>query len=152
METVRGPLSNFLRSHLDLIKTFTKSLEIEAGLDNPELIDSVVAFAFERYYRTASLIGTPQSCVPMVERLKAIGVNEVACLIDFGVDTETTLESLAHLDALRQLCQPAAGGNAEIQTELAAFLQKQLPSVSVPKLVVVENPPQRTETLQSTSA
>ena len=46
--------------------------------------DQMAAFAFERYYRTSSLIGTPASCMKMIERLKEIGVDEVACLIDFG--------------------------------------------------------------------
>jgi acyl-CoA synthetase (AMP-forming)/AMP-acid ligase II/acyl carrier protein len=34
--------------------------------------------------------------------VKAIGVDEVACLIDFGVATETVLEHLPYVDALRQ--------------------------------------------------
>jgi phthiocerol/phenolphthiocerol synthesis type-I polyketide synthase E len=144
VEKVREPLSSFLRSHLDLIKTFTNSLDIEAGLEKPELVDSIVAFAFERYYRTASLIGAPQTCLPMIERLKSIGVNEVACLIDFGVDVESTLEGLVHLNALKQLCQtiPTTDGKATPESELASFLQQKLPSSLVPKsLIVVNNLP-----------
>jgi natural product biosynthesis luciferase-like monooxygenase protein len=114
LATVRGPLSNFLRSHLDLIKTYTDSLDIQAGLEKPELIESILAFAFERYYRTASLIGTPSSCLPMINRLRAIGVTEVACLIDFGVDVDETLRSLTYLDELRMLDQLEAAGAREI--------------------------------------
>jgi natural product biosynthesis luciferase-like monooxygenase protein/non-ribosomal peptide synthase protein (TIGR01720 family) len=147
LQKVRGPLSDFLRSHLDLIKTFTKSLEIEAGLDKQELVDSVVGFAVERYYRTASLIGTPQSCVPMIERLKSIGVDEVACLIDFGVDVESTLEGLLHLDALKRLCQSASGASVQdaMETTLTNFLQQKVPSNTLPRLVVVEILPTREE-------
>jgi natural product biosynthesis luciferase-like monooxygenase protein/non-ribosomal peptide synthase protein (TIGR01720 family) len=147
LQQVRDPLSNFLRSHLDLIKTFTKSLEIEAGLDKQELVDSVVGFAVERYYRTASLIGTSTSCVPMIERLKSIGVDEVACLIDFGVDVESTLESLVHLDELKQLCQSAssASGQDDVETTLTTFLQQKVPSKTLPRLVVVEILPAREE-------
>jgi phthiocerol/phenolphthiocerol synthesis type-I polyketide synthase E len=147
LQKVRDPLSNFLRSHLDLIKTFTKSLEIEAGLDKQELVDSVVDFAVERYYRTASLIGTSTSCVPMIERLKSIGVDEVACLIDFGVDVESTLESLVHLDELKQLCQSAssASGQDDVETTLTTFLQQKVPSKTLPRLVVVEILPAREE-------
>jgi natural product biosynthesis luciferase-like monooxygenase protein/non-ribosomal peptide synthase protein (TIGR01720 family) len=143
LQKVRGPLSDFLRSHVDLIKTFTKSLEIEAGLDQKDLVNSVVGFAVERYYRTASLIGTPQSCVPMIERLKSIGVNEVACLIDFGVDVESTLESLAHLDALKQLCQPASGASEQdnVEATLTTFLQQKVQSNTLPRLAVVESLP-----------
>lgn len=134
VEKVRGPLSGFLRSHLDLIKTFTNSLDIEAGLEKPELVDSIVAFAFERYYRTASLIGSPQTCLPMVEKLKSIGVTEIACLIDFGVDVDSTLEGLVHLNALKQLCQPAATeSNEATESELKKFLGQKLPATALPR-------------------
>lgn len=154
LQKVRGPLSDFLRSHVDLIKTFTKSLEIEAGLDKKELVDSVVGFAVERYYRTASLIGTPQSCVPMIERLKSIGVNEVACLIDFGVDVQSTLESLVHLDELKQLCQSASGAGVHdaMETTLATFLQQKAPSGTLPRLAVVETLPAREEEILQTNS
>ncbi|HEX3094174.1 MAG TPA: MupA/Atu3671 family FMN-dependent luciferase-like monooxygenase, partial [Candidatus Angelobacter sp.] len=147
LQKVRGPLANFLRSHLDLIKTFTKSLDIEAGLEKQELVDSVVGFAVERYYRTASLIGTPQSCVPMIERLKSIGVNEVACLVDFGVDVESTLDSLTHLDELKQLVQSASGGSEQenVEATLTTFLQQTAPSTTLPRLMIVEALPAREE-------
>ena len=143
LQKVRGPLSNFLRSHLDLIKTFTKSLEIEAGLEKQELVDSVVGFAVERYYRTASLIGTPQSCLPMIERLQSIGVNEVACLIDFGVDVESTLESLTHLNELKQLCQSTSGATEQdsVEATLTTFLQQKVPSNALPRMMIVETLP-----------
>jgi hypothetical protein len=43
--------------------------------------------------------------VEIVERLRSIGVDEVACLIDFGVDTDRVLGGLEHLDRLRARCQ-----------------------------------------------
>ena len=152
LQKVRGPLSDFLRSHVDLIKTFTKSLEIEAGLDQKELVDSVVGFAVERYYRTASLIGTPQSCVPMIERLKSIGVDEVACLIDFGVDVESTLEGLVHLDELKRLCQSTSGASVQdaMETTLTTFLQQKVPSKTLPRVAVVEILPAREEEIFQT--
>ena len=42
----------------------------------------------------AALLGTPDSCRDLTERLEAIGVDEVACLVDFGVDTVRILASL----------------------------------------------------------
>ena len=38
----------------------------------------------------------------MVQQMKEIGVDEVACLIDFGVDEDSVLASLYELDRLRQ--------------------------------------------------
>jgi natural product biosynthesis luciferase-like monooxygenase protein len=107
LEKVRIPLTNYLKSHLNLIETGAQSLNLQVELDEEEYRekyqDQLAAFAFERYYRTASLIGTPTSCIKMIERLKAIGVDEVACLIDFGVDVDSVMESLSHLAVLKEL-------------------------------------------------
>jgi natural product biosynthesis luciferase-like monooxygenase protein len=107
LRKVRVPLTKYLKSHLNLIETGAQSLNLDVDIrehEDPEKYrDQMAAFAFERYYRTSSLIGTPSSCMKMVERLKAIGVDEVACLIDFGVDVDSVLASLEHLVVLRDL-------------------------------------------------
>jgi hypothetical protein len=41
-------------------------------------------------------------CLAIAGRLKEIGVDEVACLIDFGVDVEATLSALEYLDDVRE--------------------------------------------------
>lgn len=107
LQKVRAPLTNYLKSHLNLIETGAQSLNLQVNIgehEDPEKYrDQLAGFAFERYYRTSSLIGTPRSCMKMVERLKEIGVDEVACLIDFGIDVDSVLESLDHLVVLRDL-------------------------------------------------
>ena len=107
LQKVRTPLTKYLKSHMNLIETGAQSLNLEVDIrqhEDPEKYrEQMAAFAFERYYRTSSLIGTPSSCMKMIERLKEIGVNEVACLIDFGVDVDSVLESLDHLVVLRDL-------------------------------------------------
>ena len=107
LQKVRFPLTNYLKSHLNLIETGAQSLNLQVNIgehEDPEKYrDQLAGFAFERYYRTSSLIGTPRSCMKMVERLKEIGVDEVACLIDFGIDVDSVLESLDHLVVLRDL-------------------------------------------------
>lgn len=104
LSKARTPLCNYLKAHVGLIETMTKSLNIKVGIDQ-EYIDDLVAFAFERYYQTASLIGTPEKCLPMIDRLKQIGVDEVACFIDFGIDTASVFDSLQHLSRLRELSE-----------------------------------------------
>ena len=107
LQKVRAPLTKYLKSHMNLIETGAQSLNLGVDIqqhEDPEKYrDQMAAFAFERYYRTSSLIGTPASCLKMIERLKEIGVDEVACLIDFGVDVDSVLESLDHLVVLRDL-------------------------------------------------
>lgn len=109
LQKVRAPLTKYLKSHLNLIETGAQSLNLELDVrehaDPEKYRDQLAEFAFQRYYRTASLIGTPTSCLKMIEKLKAIGVDEVACLIDFGVDVDSVLESLDHLVVLRELSQ-----------------------------------------------
>jgi len=109
---VRVPLTNYLKSHVGLVESMTKSLNIEVGLNTEQHLDAVVAFAFERYYRTASLIGTPEKCLTMIKQLQGIGVDEVACFIDFGLDVDTVLEGLRYLSVLKDLCVPRTSPNS----------------------------------------
>jgi hypothetical protein len=48
-------------------------------------------------------MGTPESCVRLVEQIAEAGVDELACLIDFGLPTNEVLAGLESLDALRRL-------------------------------------------------
>jgi natural product biosynthesis luciferase-like monooxygenase protein len=114
-EQVRGPMKSYLRSAVGLIEkaawsfpTFKHATTNKDGgfsvdhLSEDEL-DAVLDFAFERYFETSGLFGTPKECSEMLERLRGIGVDEVACLIDFGVPTSEVLDHLSYLKELRQL-------------------------------------------------
>ncbi|HKR22288.1 MAG TPA: condensation domain-containing protein, partial [Pyrinomonadaceae bacterium] len=57
--------------------------------------------AFEKYFETSTLMGTPEKCARLLDTLSDIGVDEIACLIDFGVDADSVLASLGLLDELR---------------------------------------------------
>jgi hypothetical protein len=48
-------------------------------------------------------MGTMDTCLAMTDRLRAMGVDEVACLIDFGVDADTVLAALPLLAELHEL-------------------------------------------------
>ena len=66
-------------------------------------MDAILNFAFERYYETSGLFGSIETCLAMVDELKAIGVDEIACLIDYGVPNEIALASLDKLNQVREL-------------------------------------------------
>lgn len=102
-EQVRGPFTNYLRSSVGLIANFIKSLNLRLDLDTltPRDMDDLLAYAFDRYYETGALFGTPESCMPMIERVKEMDVDEVACLIDFGIETDSVLAGLDQLTALK---------------------------------------------------
>jgi natural product biosynthesis luciferase-like monooxygenase protein len=112
---VRKPMKDYLSTSISLIKgyaaafpTFKKSKDgKEPELDfkslSTEEMDALLEYSFERYYETSGLFGTVETCAAIVDRLKGIGVDDVACLIDFGVDTDTVLRHLPHLNRLRML-------------------------------------------------
>ncbi len=119
---VRDPFMSYLRTSTDLVKKARWEFPAfarpgmappkpdESGLDDmsAEEETALMSAAFERYFRTHGLFGTPESCGEMIATLQDIGVNEVACLIDFGVDQDLVLESLTHLNTLRERSNAAA--------------------------------------------
>lgn len=113
-ETVRGHMKRYLNSAVNLVKESawsfpafkmaTTGVDGNFSMDNlsAEDLDAVLNYSFERYYQTSGLFGTPESCKKMINRLKEIDVDEIACLIDFGVDSEIVLAHLNYLNQLRR--------------------------------------------------
>jgi natural product biosynthesis luciferase-like monooxygenase protein len=110
---VHGPLKAYLRSATNLLAPHASSFPAfrnasREGIDglfqklSPQDMEALLEHAFERYYETSGLFGTPRSCLAMVEKLKGIGVDEIACLIDFGVPSDVVIAHLPHLNELRQ--------------------------------------------------
>ncbi len=113
---VREPMKRYLGSAMDLVRqaawTFPTFVQRAAAdgrtpgeiLDEKALsaeeTDALLEHAFNRYFQTGGLFGTPESCLATVAKLKAIGVDEIACLIDFGVETDLVLRHLDHLKEL----------------------------------------------------
>ena len=101
-DLVREPFSDYLRSSMDLVAASSGLLP--AGLD-PSMLperdkEFLVAMAFERYFTTSGLFGTVADAARFAARLAAMGVDEVACLIDYGVPHDEVLRSLEHLAKL----------------------------------------------------
>lgn len=107
---VKAPMLNYLGSSANLVGSYTASVPffqqrcpVSSGELTAEDVADALEFSFERYYATSSLLGTFDACLEMTDRLKAIEVDEVACLIDFGVDADRVLAALPLLDELREL-------------------------------------------------
>ena len=96
--TVRLPFIDYLRSSMDLWWRGRGRLDDLRPQQREELLDR----AFERYFRTSALFGTRKTCAAFVADLSKAGVDEIACLIDFGVDIDTTIDGLCELDVLRR--------------------------------------------------
>jgi natural product biosynthesis luciferase-like monooxygenase protein len=122
-ELVRRPFVDYLKTSTDLVKkakwefpAFARpgqapnsATGVEDVQLTPEEEDALMNHAFERYFKTHGLFGTPESCLEMIDSLKGIGVDEVACLIDFGVASGTVLANLEHLKRLREISNEAGG-------------------------------------------
>ncbi|HEX9295217.1 MAG TPA: MupA/Atu3671 family FMN-dependent luciferase-like monooxygenase [Polyangiaceae bacterium] len=112
---VREPLKRYLGSSLELLKHYAwafpafsrpKDSAADAGDDLAHLSDderdALLEHAFTRYYETSGLFGRPEGCLRLLDELAQMGVDEIACLIDFGVPTALVLEHLRHLERLRK--------------------------------------------------
>ncbi|WP_164013945.1 non-ribosomal peptide synthetase/type I polyketide synthase [Pyxidicoccus trucidator] len=110
-QRVRQPLLNYFRSSVDILAGFIASqgLKMDPRSLTPADVDTLLDHGVERYVEDGGLFGTPDSCGPVVEKVRGLDVDEVACLIDFGVEVEATLEGLRHLDTLRGRYSPEAG-------------------------------------------
>lgn len=96
---VREPLKNYLQSYLDQFRPMmAQGVTDGSSREMQDLLD----LAFENYFQNASLLGTPAKCAAMINKISDAGVNEAACLIDFGIDFESTMQSLEHLADLRR--------------------------------------------------
>ncbi|MBL0730309.1 MupA/Atu3671 family FMN-dependent luciferase-like monooxygenase [Piscinibacter sp. HJYY11] len=119
---VKQPLIDYLKTSLNLVKQYAWSFPAfkkREGMDGPnstasldlqslsdEEMQGLMEHSFNRYYETSGLFGTPESCLKQVDAIKAIGVDEVACLIDFGVDSPSVLAHLEYLNELRKNATP----------------------------------------------
>jgi natural product biosynthesis luciferase-like monooxygenase protein len=106
----REPMKQYLTSAAGLIKQYAwafPAFKRPKGVDKPmdldlrtlddEEMDAILDFAFLRYFDDSGLFGTVQEAVARVDQLTAIGIDEIACLIDFGVPSDIVLESLKPL-------------------------------------------------------
>jgi hypothetical protein len=126
-ETVRKPMVEYLGSSLGLVKGFAaawsafkkgadgtaaESVDIDSLSDDER--QGLLGYAFERYFETSGLFGDEERALDMVDRLKGIGVDEIACLIDFGVDEDTVLAHLRPLARVHRRAQPQPAEDADI--------------------------------------
>ncbi len=120
-ETARGPMKSYLLAAAGLVKQYawafpafkkpkgvTNPMDIDLGSLSQDEVDGILDYAFNRYFEDSGLFGTVDDCLRRVEQLKAIGVGEIGCLIDYGIPTSQVLEGLFPLaEVLRRSNAPA---------------------------------------------
>jgi natural product biosynthesis luciferase-like monooxygenase protein len=101
-EQVRVPMKRYLRSSAGLIQRAVEPAGVALDDLSDEEMDAVLDFSFERYFERSGLLGSREKCLGIADELIGLGVDEVACLIDFVDSTDLVLEHLPMLDAVRE--------------------------------------------------
>ncbi len=103
-ERVRQPFCQYLKTSVDLMRQVVKGLgaEFTGGNLTAADLEALIDHAFDRYFERSGLFGTAESCAQLIDRLKQIGVDEVGCLIDFGIESDRVLASLQNLRRLME--------------------------------------------------
>ncbi|MBL4761360.1 MAG: LLM class flavin-dependent oxidoreductase [Gammaproteobacteria bacterium] len=95
---VREPFFDYIKSAM----TGHIQAMPEAERPSEEGINRTVEYSYERYYKTGALFGSIEDAERVVSKAISVGVNEVACLMDFGLDYDTVMASLPYLYELKE--------------------------------------------------
>lgn len=106
LEYAKNSAKPHLKSYLETaMKLESQQQRYMKNTDNmsvsQEDLDVILDYTIERFYKNKSLIGTVESCVPLVEKLEEIGVDEIACFIDFGIKHDIVMQNLSKLNSLK---------------------------------------------------
>lgn len=106
MKKYLGGSLNLAAAHLESVPFIQRPADIDVGSLTPDLVDQTLEASFEKYFHMGSLLGSYEKCLDTIDQLVEIGVDEAACLIDFGLDKEIVLEGLENLNVVRKLANP----------------------------------------------
>jgi len=102
--TAEGPLLRYFRSSVDISRGFAASQGLDVRLEDLSEtdLDALLRHGLERYLHDGGLFGTPDTCAALVDRVRALGVDEIAALIDFGVPVDAALRGVELLGELAE--------------------------------------------------
>ena len=119
--TAREPLLRYFRSSVDIARGFAvaQGLAVRPEDLSEDDIQALLEHGLERYLRDGGLFGTPDTCAPVLEQVRELGVDEVAALVDYGTSVADTLHSIRLLGELvaqeaKRAWAAAAAGAADV--------------------------------------
>lgn len=104
-QAVESPFRAYIKSALDAhvrAAAEEKRAAPPDGIEKAKILD----YAYERYFHTCAIFGTLEDGHRIVDRAMAAGIDEIACLVDFGVDYTLVRDSLSHLARLAGAYRP----------------------------------------------
>lgn len=109
-DLVHDPMCDYIRSSLDLrVSAQARSAHaLTAEEMRQDDVDEIVELAFDHYFTSGALLGTVDKVRGLIGAFADIGVDEIACLIDFGVPGPAVLSGLEYLKSLRELTMSAS--------------------------------------------
>jgi amino acid adenylation domain-containing protein/natural product biosynthesis luciferase-like monooxygenase protein len=129
-DLAREPFYRYLKSSFGLVQRAVQGER--GGVDINKLSAEELEFLLNRAYlkfATRSLIGTRESCAPLVRSLIHVGVDEIACLVDFCSQADLVRDSFKHLNGLRnEFCG-----------------EHKIPAVRIPETRLASRPPAASE-------
>ena len=97
-----APLRAYLRSALEL------DMKAAAARDgdnyDEELLEELLDLRLDRYFDGIGLLGDVDQCVEVAERFASVGVDDIACLIDFGIGADDVLAGIGRLTSVKDRC------------------------------------------------
>ena len=106
-EDIRVPFGEYLKTHYGLLENLAKGMGLDVSMDDfsEDDLDAVIEFGIEGFIKQRSLIGTPDSCFPLVGAFADAGVDELCCLVDFVQSKDAVMSSLPFLRELMEKTQ-----------------------------------------------
>jgi natural product biosynthesis luciferase-like monooxygenase protein len=99
-KAVERPFREYIRSSMDVhIKAMAAERENGEEMGEGEK-EKILEYAYYRYFRTGAIFGTVEDGREVVDRAIRAGVNDIACLVDFGVDYDLVKSSMPYLKQL----------------------------------------------------
>ncbi|KAA2256063.1 LLM class flavin-dependent oxidoreductase [Solihabitans fulvus] len=96
-----APLTTYLKSYVRQTSA-NKSADKRTAELTDEQTSLLAEFAFRRYLTWGALLGSAETCRKSLADLRDLGVDEIACFIDFGLGLDEVLAGLHRLAELRK--------------------------------------------------
>lgn len=86
------------------------------GHENASAFEAIREALLPDHHPADILLGTPQECRRTVARMHAAGIDEIGCMIDFGLPVQQVLDHLPWLNTLREFAGKAQAGMHALTT------------------------------------
>ncbi|WP_264530609.1 MupA/Atu3671 family FMN-dependent luciferase-like monooxygenase [Flavobacterium sp. N502540] len=102
-EKARPSMKKYLLKSIEMSGKEVLENENDPLLQNitEKSIEELLDFSVSKYFKESCLIGNLESSLPILDKAAKSGVNEIACLIDFGIDKTSVLEGLPQITKLK---------------------------------------------------